>query len=83
MFHFICGTVYKHFKEINNLCHPIYICHSWIVKVALELACFKITEHASNVSTNHEPVAIYPGNSVTAGHFDKGFSASLPLFIQS
>lgn len=51
MFHFICGVAYKHFKEINNLCHPIYILHYETLKVALESACFKITEQANNVST--------------------------------
>jgi len=28
------------------ICHPIDIFHYWISKEALELACFKIIEHA-------------------------------------
>lgn len=38
------------------------------LQVALELACFKITEHASMSTLNHEPVATDLGNSIMAAH---------------
>lgn len=49
------------------------------LQVALKLACFKITEHASMFIPTHEPVATYLGNSVMAAHLHKAFCLSYPL----
>lgn len=82
MFPFTYGTVYKHLKEIDSVCHPTDIFHSSTLKVSLKLACFKITEHASMFIPTHEPVAI-PGSLNNGSVLKQGFSASLTLFTQS
>lgn len=68
MFQFLCGTFYKHFKEIKHRCLSPHLHFPLLdVKSSFGISMFETTERVT-FTPNHEPVATYLGNLVMAKH---------------